>query len=584
MLSPASSNPLVLAHPSHEPKTSQAGPLSVSKSKRHTKSMVSEGESDGEQSGRRNPFTLPADSNIFLLRKQERERKKLEQQKKLKMKVHERGLYASRMKAKQADLWRELRTGQDEGTANGKTADHPAWKLAMIKDRNIDKESINEFIKKKREMFLLEYALAAKREEIDQLEKLATAEERKLVRAEKFLEKDSIMFDEFLKENDKSSVEAIKIAEQETKIKQEKVSEIKKITAKMVAIKSDISKCEDTLKEYSMYKDFLFKLSPQEWQQEQQERQARRKSAQGADPVAADKDKGRKTGQHDKRAESRASTSRKELPPLRDPRVASRHSLKTAGESHKPSVEPTTEDASLSEFEDEPEMYFTDPQQLLDMLTDLEEQNLSLIQNSRETEETLEELRQAMDQTRKRMEQETAQLLQQIDSMTLNIQREEARAAELEIRARLFSYGKYKEEDQDSMLDSLGQKVEEVYRSCVGDSEGNLSTLQMLTAIEGRLGELLESVEAIPHDRMLMAERAKERERRLRLREEKICEQKQHQEERLRKALERAQSDITKTKGKKLMVRSHPPQRKIKLNLDNDITDREKEEHLYFFT
>lgn len=66
------------------------------------------------------------------------------------------------------------------------------------------------------------------------------------------------------------------------------------------------------------------------------------------------------------------------------------------------------------------------------------------------------------------------------------------------------------------MLDSLGHKVEEVYRSCIGDSEGNLNTLQMLTAIEGRLGELLESVDTIPQDRVLMAERAKERERRIR--------------------------------------------------------------------
>ncbi|KAG9352960.1 hypothetical protein JZ751_017536 [Albula glossodonta] len=248
------------------------------------------------------------------------------------------------------------------------------------------------------------------------------------------------------------------------------------------------------------------------------------------------------------------------------------------------SVESTTADASFSDYDEEPEMYFTDPQQLLDLLTDLEEQNLSLIQNSRETEETLEELRQIMDQTRKKMEKETEQLLQQIKSMTINIKQEEERAAELEVKARLFSYGKYKEEDQDSMLDQLGQKVEEVYRSCVGDSEGNLSTLQMLTAIEGRLGELLESMETMPRDRVLMAERAKEKERRLRLREEKISQQKRHQEERLRKALERAQADITKTKGKKLMVRSHPPEHKVKETVDHDITDKEKEEHLYFFT
>lgn len=65
-------------------------------------------------------------------------------------------------------------------------------------------------------------------------------------------------------------------------------------------------------------------------------------------------------------------------------------------------------------------------------------------------------------------------------------------------------------------MNTLGQKVQEVYRSCIGDSEANLSTLQMLIAIETRLSNLLESMELIPADRLAMAERAKEKERRIR--------------------------------------------------------------------
>ena len=43
------------------------------------------------------------------------------------------------------------------------------------------------------------------------LEEIAVAEERKLELAEQYLEEDAAMFDEFLKENDKNSVEAIKM-------------------------------------------------------------------------------------------------------------------------------------------------------------------------------------------------------------------------------------------------------------------------------------------------------------------------------------------------------------------------------------
>jgi len=55
------------------------------------------------------------------------------------------------------------------------------------------------------------------------------------------------------------------------------------------------------------------------------------------------------------------------------------------------------------ESEDEQELWFTDPQQLLDIFAELEEQNLSLIQNSQETEEALEEMRQTIKETQQKM-------------------------------------------------------------------------------------------------------------------------------------------------------------------------------------
>ena len=53
--------------------------------------------------------------------------------------------------------------------------------------------------------------MGVKRDEMRQLEEIAIAEERKLELAETYLEEDAAMFDEFLKENDKNSVEAIKM-------------------------------------------------------------------------------------------------------------------------------------------------------------------------------------------------------------------------------------------------------------------------------------------------------------------------------------------------------------------------------------
>jgi len=38
----------------------------------------------------------------------------------------------------------------------------------------------------------------------------------------------------------------------------------------------------------------------------------------------------------------------------------------------------------------------------------------------------------------------------------------------------MFSYGEFKAEDQQKMLDDLNRKVEDVYRSCIGDNEANI--------------------------------------------------------------------------------------------------------------
>jgi hypothetical protein len=52
---------------------------------------------------------------------------------------------------------------------------------------------------------------------------------------------------------------------------------------------------------------------------------------------------------------------------------------------------------------DEPLIFFKRPQQLLDIFAELEEHNLSLIQNCQETEETLEELKTKIAETTAKM-------------------------------------------------------------------------------------------------------------------------------------------------------------------------------------
>ncbi|XP_066453119.1 cilia- and flagella-associated protein 100 [Eleutherodactylus coqui] len=571
--------------------------LSSSKSWTDTKSVASAHEEKKKKKSDANPFRIPPDLDVFQIRDQEREKKEMEKERNKHLKVYQKATYITRMNAEMGRLRREIEDEEVEETgANGVPAlqENPSWKLAVTRDRNIQRENLNDYINKKREMFHLEYSLQVKREEIQKLETMAATEEHKLEKAEQFLEQDAIRFDEFLKENDRNSVEAMKQADKETKLKLERTAEIKSLTAQMMNIKSDIAKSEEILREYLTYKEFLFRLSPKEWQEQILKKEAKERDSKfHPPPISQEKDKrgsvshkGSTPPVSGRKPESRSSGPLGSRDSTRDIRQPSRSSLKTVASKKVNSVtvqdDNNSEHLMSSDSEEEAELYFTDPKQLLNIFSEMEERNLSLIQNSQETEEALEEIKHTITMTKKKMEDETQQLKAQITHLQAAITQEEERAADLEMKCRVFAFGQYSFEEQEKMLLSLTKKVGEVYQACIKENRANLNALQMLTVMEQQVEELLDNIEAIPKDRLEIAEKAKEKERRLRLRDEKIKQQKLHQEERLRRALERAQADPKKTTGRKLMMRSDPPAMKPKIEKDED-ADKEKEEALFFF-
>ncbi|XP_019813640.2 cilia- and flagella-associated protein 100 isoform X2 [Bos indicus] len=572
-----------------------------------------------------NPFHMSGDVDFFLLREQERNKSLLDREQKKQLRVHEKMTYSSKVSAKHTSLRRELQledeTEDQEERAEQLRSFHEqvAWKLAMTREKKLEPNNINSYVDQNRQMFLIQYALDMKRSEIQRLESLAAQEEAELERAEKFLEKDAALFDEFLRENDRSSVQALRMADKESKAKMEKILEIRELTTQIMNIKSEISKFEDMLQQYKVYKDFLYKLSPKEWLEEQEKKHLALKQAK--EVVEAFKESlllssvgdrahrlwevGQLSEQSCRLGSPWASTWDPE------PLLAS-HRTRDQGQAElqrSSSTLPVQDDLD-SDDEEEPELYFTDPQQLLDVFTKLEEQNLSLVQNTQEMEEALEELSFTLKNTQTRMaseagalgpqhaagpggsevlvpfrDREVNQLKQWITTLMMSIAKEEETAAELELKARVFHFGEFKGDQEDKLLESLNCKVLDVYRHCVGgQQESSLGTVQMLATIEHQLDELLENLERVPPARIEQAEKAKEKERRLRLREEKAKLQKQLQEERLLRAQARAQAEVKKKRGRRLVCRSRPPALKTKEQSKHELMDKDREEHLFFFT
>lgn len=83
------------------------------------------------------------------------------------------------------------------------------------------------------------------------------------------------------------------------------------------------------------------------------------------------------------------------------------------------------------DLENDFELYFTDPQQLLEIFTELEEQNLSLIQNSQDHEEQLEEMTRELQITMEKKNAETEALQRQVNNLEQSIASEEHKEREL---------------------------------------------------------------------------------------------------------------------------------------------------------
>ncbi|XP_070769844.1 cilia- and flagella-associated protein 100-like [Enoplosus armatus] len=530
---------------------------------------------------RQSPFKVPDSNSIFLLSINERGDRKEEMRKFLALPIDEKTTHAARMmaKLKKELAEREEEEGEEEETGKTKnpkqikgrtvlpkqTPGRHELKMAMMKRENITKDSKHDLISMERQKAVLELSLMTKRSEILRMDKAIAKEERQLRELERIIERDILNFEEFLRENEKKSVEARTLFEQEAKSKQEKNAEIKKLTAEIGTIKSEFAKFEEILIDYKRYQELLFKLSPPEWQEAQKPKALKAKVP--SDGEAQEEVSAVRNG-----LESKVSSPGRELPSIRETRMSSAHSDTLITHSKL--------DRDSSEYEDEPELYFTDPQQLLDLVTELTDQNLSLIQNSARVEETLEELRQSMETTRKKIEKDEEQLTLQLNDMNQRIDAEKARGTKLKQKIQL--HVSLNTEDQDVMLDALGEKVAEVHRCCVDDRVTNLSTLEKLANIENRMYLLLQGLESIPEESLEMMKKIKDSERRSRQREEKLREQSEKQKERMRRYMERSLADSKKISGRKLMPRCMPVAQKVRVsNVDN--TPAEDELHAYLF-
>lgn len=489
-----------------------------------------------------NPFVLPKD-DLFTLRENE----KIEREE-------------ARQMMRSMTLWDKTKTKTQptvthralSKTAPGQEVPSVPKPDRMFHGRRREKENMTDLISKKREMFLMQMSLDTKKQEILKLEEKAAMKEDALRKSEMMLEEDAMRFDTFLKENDKKAHEALKRADDETKQKQEKVAEIKKLNQAISKVENEIAKYEEQLSACIKYKQFLDMLTPPEH----------------LEKVKKKKEEARKQRELAKHAAGGSTSSRVKAA------VKRRASKVTDNGKSEPNSDEEDSDAAS----DSDDMYFKKPEQLLQIFTQLEERNLFLIQNVQETEEALEELKQKYKETELQMEEGTQKLAQKIADLTNQIKMEEEKASALKKRTRASAVAGHQQE----LLQSLNDKVRSVYLSC-GFDKSQTDTVDMLREIENYLEYLLNKIASMDPVKVAEAEKRKENERRNRVREAKKEEKKRQYEERLAKSTARANAEVVKRTGKPIMHRSAPVRKKKKRE-ETQERDEEAEDYIRFFT
>eukprot|EP00992_Anisonema_acinus_P011007 TRINITY_DN7056_c0_g1_i1.p1 TRINITY_DN7056_c0_g1~~TRINITY_DN7056_c0_g1_i1.p1 ORF type:complete len:544 (+),score=271.95 TRINITY_DN7056_c0_g1_i1:130-1761(+) len=515
-----------------------------------------------------NPFTMPTDEQVFVLRDEEKKRRAAEREKLQHRKVHEKTTWANRIGSARSKtriveddsfahtvgaestdvVEREFLGGKKRGTVGGASA------LGDGDTAPKEKENMAGFIAKKREMGLTRMSLSTKRHEIRKLEEEAERAEKKIKQQEEQLEETVRKFEDFLKDNDMKANEAMKKAEHETKGKQEKTAEIKKLSAQIAAISNDKLKHEEHMMSCLKYKKFLDELTPVNWFREtlgnielQRVREENeRYMEETVEPQLAElQDAGAAAAE---RAAHQAELDRR----LEETRTL----LKTV-------LEELPDMAVLAELNvmdpDIVPMFFTDPEKILNIFMEIEENNLFLIQNCQETEEALEELKSKFNEAKLQMDAEAASLKAQIEQIRQKIAVEEQKKKALMLRMATSKDAK----NQEELLTLIHAKVTEIFKaSGFGDNDANINTLGMLTKIETKLEELRTQIVQLPHDFVSGAMKQRDKERRQRTRQKHLDEQKLSREERSQKALARSQAPVKKKVGKPVMWRSRPIDKK----------------------
>ncbi|XP_066153929.1 cilia- and flagella-associated protein 100-like isoform X2 [Euwallacea fornicatus] len=278
-------------------------------------------------------------------------------------------------------------------------------------------------------------------------------------------------FDEFLSRDHTSSMLLLKESETATRDAYDKYEEYKNIIKKYGVIRSSLYSSEEKWKNCQIYERFLFLVSPFSWRNQRQ-----------VTAVSGNIENG-------KDVEENIFEKYKKM----DEKETSLNDL-------------------INQFNEEyrednpPQLYFTDPKQLLDVFKFMEMQNLNSLLHSEELALPLQQVRERMWQARQMFDQEIENLQEILDKLESDIKWEEERTKCLKELVFNLIENEFKGLIIDDEVLNLHVFLEEVYETCIGPNDANLSMSDMMKAIESRYRQELLALDKVPADQVALLE------------------------------------------------------------------------------
>ncbi|CAF4186176.1 unnamed protein product, partial [Adineta steineri] len=357
-----------------------------------------------------------------------------------------------------------------------------SWIITHMQNRRRERKSLQDYLRKNHEIFTLQYTLNVKRNEIERLENYLREEERLLIKSEKNIAEDLVLFDQFLDISNRNASDAASRADEESRRKEELLNEIKQLQKILITYHNDQNHLIDTLKQSRRYQQFLFKFAPENYS-----------------------------------------------------------------------------------------LYFTKPEQLLDIFTEMEEKSLPLVQKSQYTCETLDKIHSTINLTTNEQNSQVEQLqikITQLENLIKHEIEHETSCQNLLIQ--------YKNEKDHSSIEQLKQTIEILYKKYIISDDIGISTIHMLQTIENKIKSLFNTIEHMDSSILIEAEKFREITVRTLEREEKLQQEKLINELKHKKTLLRSSAPPYRKIGRIIMERSRPLLEK-KYHLKHSIINKQEQ-------